>query len=662
VRAGAIGYKSIRRRDISIDAGDARELNWALAPAPAELSTVAVTASRSEEPSADAPASVSVVSGQRLVELGATRLDQALNFIPGVTLNNDNNNDVSIRGSAGISEGVGSRVLMMVDGHPLLSADGGEINFNALPLYDIDRVEVVKGAYSALYGSNALGGVINVITTPIADRPQTTIAAHYGLYDVPESDRFTHDALNYSGIDVLHSRQIGDIGVRIAVGREASTGFRQDDFSTRWVLRSKITFPARSAHPSSFYVLYTDELSGDFTGAVDDAEPYVVDSAARRDRSRYHRAAIGGTIIPWATRSMQLSVMPSIDQDDSRNQFFSDSNHDYHRATRLGTGVQLAANASPYQTIVVGGDAAHTDVVSNILGTPTLDDESLFAQDDWELTDRLRASLGVRLDEHRSSSAPVETSLSPKLGLRYRVGDETSVRASIGHGYRAASAIEQFTSTFQQGVCVVPNPNIRGERAWTGEVGATSALASWMSVDAAVFESDYSGLISPARAPSSADTFCSRGPVSFQFQNIDRARVRGADLSSHLHLMRDLVALQLNYTYLDSRNLNDPLRDPANAGRQLPYRSRNNLTGMLDLLGGLAGVDVRYRSRPAVVLEDPVEPRSDYTIVDARVAYRLRKTTLQVKALNLFQARYVDVLEHYYGAPRTVQLTALESF
>jgi outer membrane receptor for ferrienterochelin and colicins len=662
VRAGAIGYKSVRRRGVSIAAGDAHELNWALAPAPAELSTVAITASRSEELSTDAPASVSVMGGQRLVELGATRLDAALNFIPGVTLNNDNNNDVSIRGSTGVSEGIGSRVLMMVDGHPLLSADGGEIDFNALPLYDVDRVEVVKGAYSALYGSNALGGVINVITTPIADRPQTIIAAHYGQYNVPELYRFTRDALNYSGVDVLHSRQIGDLGARIAIDRQTSTGFRQDDFSTRWVLRSKITYPVRSAHPSSFYVLYTDELAGNFTGAIADAAPYVVDSAARRDQSRYRRTAVGGTIIPWATRSTQLSITPSIDHDESRNAFFSDGNRDYHRATRWGTGVQLAANAFADHTIVVGADAAHTDVVSNILGTPTLDDESLFAQDDWELTERLRASFGTRLDVHRSNGSPVESPFSPKLGFRYRLGDETSLRASIGHGYRAASAIEQFTSTFQQGVCVVPNPNIRGERAWTGEVGATSALTRWVSVDGAVFEADYTDLISPARAPSTPDTFCSRSPISFQFQNIDRARVRGADLSYHVHLPRDIVAVQLNYTYLDSRNRNDPLRDPSNAGRPLPYRSTNNLTGMLDIFGGLAGVDVRYRSRPAVVLKDPVEPRSDYTIIDARVGYRVRKTMLQLKASNLFQARYVDVLEHYYGAPRTVQLTAVESF
>ncbi len=662
VRVVAIGYRGATHRDVTLGPGETAELDWVLAPAPVELSTMAVTASRTEEQSGDAPASVAVMTGSRLVELGALRVDQALSFISGVTLNNDNNNDVSIRGSSGIAEGIGSRVLLMVDGHALLSADGGEIDFNALPLYDVDRIEVVKGAYSAAYGSNALGGVVNIITTPITDRPETIVAANYGAYNLPEAYRFTSDALNYSGVDVLHSRRIGDVGVRVGIDRTTSTGFRQDDFSERWVARSKLTYPSASAHPSTFYALYTNELGGDFTGAVSDAHPYLVDSAARRDQSRYRRLAAGATIIPWATGSAELSVTPSIDYDDSHNLFFSSGNRDYHRAARYGTGVQLVTNPWLGHTTVVGGEVAHTRVASNILGTPTLEDGGVFAQDDWEVTDELRASVGARVDMHRSSGSSTEGALSPKLGVRYRLGDETRVRASIGHGYRAPSAIEQFTSTFQQGVCVVPNPQLRGERAWSAEVGTTSALTRWASVDGAVFESDYDGLISPALAPLSAHATCAQGPLAFQFQNVQRARVRGVDVTSRAALWRELVALQLNYTYLDARNLDTPVRDPAYAGKPLPYRSNNTVTGTLDVLSGLAGIDVRYRSRPAIVLQDPVEPRRNFAVVNARLGYRARRTTLQLKASNVFQEHYVDILEHYYGAPRSLQFMAVRYF
>ncbi len=660
VRIAAIGYRAVTRRDLAIAPGERHQLDVALQRAPVQLSQMSVTASRTEEQSGQSTASVAVLTGEQLVDLGAIRVDAALRYIPGVTLNNDQNNDVSIRGSTGVAEGIGSRVLMMVDGHPLLSADGGEIDFNALPLLDVDRVEVVKGAYSAAYGSNALGGVINLITTPISDRRQTIVEADYGTYDVPEQYRFTGQGLNYSGIDIVQSQQIADVGTRIGLDRQTSTGFRQDDFSGRWVARGKFTYPNDAAHPSSFYAIYSDENGGDFTGATNDADPYVVDSVARRDQSRYRRVAAGGTIIPWATGSAELSLTPSIDYDDSQNSYYSTDNHDYHRATRYGTGAQLALDPSVDHTVVVGADAAHTNVVSNILGTPILEDEAIFAQDDWDLTDRWRGSLGARVDAHRSSGSPTEDAVSPKLGVRYRVDDETSVRASIGHGYRAPSAIEQFTSTFQQGVCVVPNPELHGETAWSGEVGATSALTRRASIDGALFESDYNGLISPVLAAASPAS-CPESALSAQFQNVDRARVRGIDLSTRIALIREWLSLQLAYTYLDSRNLDNPQQSPA-AGKPLPYRSNDNFTGSLDLLGGLAGIDVRYRSRPAVVLEDPVERRSNITVVDARLGYRIRHTILQLKAANLLQERYVDVIEHYYGAPRSLQMTARQYF
>ena len=660
IRIGAIGYGAVTRRDVALAPGERHSLDVALVRAPVQLSQMSVTASRTEEQSGQSTASVAVLTGEQLVDLGAIRVDAALRNIPGVTLNNDQSNDVSIRGSSGVAEGIGSRVLMMVDGHPLLSADGGEIDFNALPLLDVDRVEVVKGAYSAAYGSNALGGVINLITTPISDRPQTIAEVDYGTYDVPAQSRFTGQGLNYSGVDLVQSQQLGTVGTRIGLDRQTSTGFRQDDFSGRWVGRGKFTYPNGAAHPSSFYAIYTDETGGDFTGAVSDAAPYVVDSIARRDQSRYQRVAAGGRIIPWATGSAELSLTPAFDYDDSRNSYYSIDNHDYHRATRYGSGVQLALDPSIDQTIVAGGEAAHTDVVSNILGTPVLEDAALFAQDDWDFTDRWRGSLGARLDAHRSSGASTEDVVSPKVGARYRVTDETSVRASIGRGYRAPSAVEQFTSTFQQGVCVVPNPNLRGETAWSGEIGATSALTRRASIDGALFESDYRGLISPVLAASSSST-CPQSALSAQFQNVDHARVRGIDVSTRIALVRDWISLLLAYTYLDSRNMDSPERSPG-AGKQLPYRSNDNLTGSLDFLGGLAGVDLRYRSRPAVVLEDPVEQRGNITVVDTRLGIRIRHTILQIKAANLLQERYVDVLEHYYGAPRSLQMTARQYF
>src|SRR4029077_9994252 len=173
VRATLLGYRSAERADVSVDSGGARSLDFALAKALIDLPGIVVTASRAEELPQDVAASVAVLTQDALLRRGAITVDQALPFVPGVIFNNG---QMDIRGASGIAGGVGSRVLMLLDGHPILTADGGEVDFNAVPMLDLDRVEIVKGAYSALYGSNALGGVVNVITKPINPFPETIVA------------------------------------------------------------------------------------------------------------------------------------------------------------------------------------------------------------------------------------------------------------------------------------------------------------------------------------------------------------------------------------------------------------------------------------------------------------------------------------------------------
>ncbi len=80
------------------------------------------------------------------------------------------------------------------------------------------------------------------------------------------------------------------------------------------------------------------------------------------------------------------------------------------------------------------------------------------------------------------------------------------------------------------------------------------------------------------------------------------------------------------------------------------------------MLGGLAGVDVRYRTRVESVLLYPLDPRGDITVVDLRLGFRVRRTSVQVKVANLLQQRYVDVLERTEGAPRSLLVTALANF
>src|SRR5512143_38302 len=254
LRVAAVGYVADSLPDITVASADTTRVVVTMRSAAVALPGIVVTASRAPERVEDAPASVAVLSHDEAIARDVNTVDGALPFVPGVTFNGPGQMDV--RGSTGSAGGVGSRVLTLIDGHPALSGDGGEIIFEALPLLDLDQIEVVKGAASALYGSNALGGVVNLVTEPIGDRPETVIRAHFGVYHVPSRYQFTDERLNVQGLTLQQSRRIGSIGVRIGADRETSDGFQQNGQYGRWFLRAKVTSAPEAAHPWDAYMMW----------------------------------------------------------------------------------------------------------------------------------------------------------------------------------------------------------------------------------------------------------------------------------------------------------------------------------------------------------------------------------------------------------------------
>ena len=125
-------------------------------------------------------------------------------------------------------------------------------------------------------------------------------------------------------------------------------------------------------------------------------------------------------------------------------------------------------------------------------------DAAVFVQDEARLGGNLKGEAGFRADYHDATTAQSEFVVSPKIGASLRLSNSVTMRSSIGAGYRAPSAIEQFVNTFQFGFQVLPNPLLQGERSWSAEVGTSAVLWNRLQIDAAVFGSRYSNLIGPA--------------------------------------------------------------------------------------------------------------------------------------------------------------------
>ena len=641
LRVLRIGYAPAVQSGLLVPSGATLEVRIALDAVALQLAGINVTATGTAQSVGQAPVSVAVIENSELLRHSAVEVQDALPYVPGV---NVNHGEVDIRGASGVSEGVGSRVLMLLDGHPVLTGDGGEIDYEDLPILDLDRAEVVKGSQSALYGSSAMGGVINLITAPIDERPSNAMKVYYGLYNVPNEFNWGSARPDYWGLDLQHSQAIGNVGLRLALGREASEGYEQNGEFSRWLLRAKVGSMPGSTHPWDAYAIWATVRAGQFTSWPIDSEfqlhPYEVDSAALGSWNRVSHFLAGGRYAAVAGSRGLLTLEPSLTWSGVRDHMYD--SHNWHDATRAGMNAQLAFNPGSEHAVTTGVDVAETALSSSYYGAKWITDAAPYGQEEFALTGDLHFTAGVRVDYHHVDGGQAETAFNPKLAVAFSSEGPFALRASIGRGYRAPSAIEQFVSTMQQNVTVVPNPSLHGETAWSGEMGGTASLGRlWL--DAALFESWYRGLIGPANVAGQIN--------EFSFQNVQRATVRGVDATAKVNVVQRLADLSLSYLYLDTRD--------AETGLPLPYRSRHTATASVDLLGGLAGVDVRYRSRLEQVLLYPLDPRSDITLVDVRLGLRVKGVTFLARVSNLLQAKYVDVLERNEGAPRSLLVTGM---
>lgn len=637
----AAGFRTLEHPVDPLSARTA-PLTIALERALFEVPGVTVTANRGNAQPGEAPVSVAVITGDELQRRDVTNLKEALPYAQGVTFNAGH---MDIRGSSGIARGVGSRVLMLVDGHRVLGGVGSAIDFGMLPILDVERIEIVKGPHSTLFGTNAMGGVVNVITRPPIDGPRTVVRGYYGVYDTPGEMSFTEERLNMQGLQIQHARRIGGADATVMFGREGSDGFRQNGDLQRWRMRAKTVFGAESLSPLELFLSWKRDDAEEFFTWRSPERPLEVDPTQLGDWVRTTDLVLGMTASPIVNPLLKVQVRPQLHHVRSQNHFHD--NEDFHHSTRYGTDLQISRFTDGRHSFTTGAEAAYTRISSNFLEpTPDVTDLAVYIQDEIEFSESVRGTTGIRVDRHSASGVEDDLSLNPKVGIVFTPSERMSLRTSLSRGYRAPSVSEQYSSTKVFGFRVVPNLELRGESAWAGEVGATVTPNNRLWIDAGLFWSEYEGLIEVTGAPGQI--------LTFQFQNVSEARVRGLDLGAQFGLIPEKLNLRSTYLLLDTRD--------HNTERALVYRSTHNVTTTLSGWADRIALDVRYRSRADQVLAFPLDERGDITVVDLRMNTTVRDMDIRAKIANLLQAEYVDVQERNPGASRSFRITVTSRF
>ncbi|HEY6437077.1 MAG TPA: TonB-dependent receptor, partial [Ignavibacteriaceae bacterium] len=466
IEFSAIGYEKIKKENVDIK-NKSITLDVVLIEEIIETEEVIVTAGKYQQKKSDLTVSSEVIHGEEFENRNYSNLEDAIRFVPGVTMTDD---QISIRGSSGYSRGTGARALMAIDGLPFYTGDTGEIVWEMIPVTELSRVEIIKGAASSLYGSAAIGGVLNCITRNITEKPLTIINGFFGMYDRPfyQEWDWSGERRQFNGLTLSHSQQIEKFGFNISFTRLEDASYREDDDFKKYIGFLKTVYNFTPVSSLTFIANTFNKRAGQFLYWKNSQNALIPPDRNEGDRIETDRYLFGIIYSSLLNDGLLLNLRGSY----YRNYFVDNEIPANESTSNLYRGeVQLHSTFSKSVSFTGGVEGIASTVRSSLFGNPHSFQTGVYLVSDINFDFPLLASIGVRYDYSKLDTLDGTGAISPKLGLNYKLTDELVLRSAIGIGFRAPSIAEAFTSTSTAGITVKPNPNIQPEHNYTFEVG-----------------------------------------------------------------------------------------------------------------------------------------------------------------------------------------------
>ncbi len=624
LQATMIGYKRVVLKNVSVQADKTTTLDIKLSETVIETPELIVTANKRRQSIQDSPNSIGVMTSRDIEQKNQVYLNDFLQQASGV---NFVGAQINIRGSSGFSYGAGSRVLFLVDGVPVMPGDSGDIKWDLIPATQIERVEIIKGAGSALYGTNALGGVINIITKKASSKPVTNIRLSAGAYDKPLHPewQWSNELQHFNDIDVDHTRKIGPKAeILLAAGQHQSKGYRQNTESLRHNASFKWNWQPNGTHNLT---LSTNWEGGERQAGLmwrNQRQALQVSPEALGDYVESQKYSIN-LFHKWvASKNFGVHTRLSYFYNYWKNWFHD--NITASTAHKPGIEVRGDWQISENNSLIFGAEGTWDHVISGLVGTHDQTVFGFYVQNERKLVANLNLTLGLRYDNAWVDSGVFDSEINPKIGLVWKAAENIRVRASSGRGFRAPSMSERFSDSIYSGLRIIPNPELRSETAWSHEIGVNLNPTPFLYLDVAGFMSDYWDLIEPQPDENQV----------VQFINVTRARITGMETTLKTMPIPGL-SFDIGYTYMNPQDIE--------LDTTLAYRPRHLLTaGVTCTMKKLElGADFRYISRFEVVKVYPKDDRVDQKVLNVRGVYRFAAYALTLSVNNLFNYNYTQM-------------------
>lgn len=654
-----IGYATKRAK---VQANDMQLVS--LKTASEILETMTVTASKHQQRLSESTVSIEVLDTDYISSTSASSAEDVLDKVPGVQMIDGQAN---IRGGSGFSYGAGSRVMLLLDDMSAMQADAGFPNWNDLPIEATERVEVVKGASSALYGSAALNGIINLRRIQPGTKPRTEISIAHTRYSEPEEafKKWWNDdnAPKATQVSAMHAQKLGNIDLMLHGLYYDLKSFNQDTYEDRYRLGTsigyrykenwvfKISSVLNKTDNSSFF-LWANPTTGIYT-------PFS-NSTSTGKSTRFN---IDPSIKYYADNGDEHILRArfnSVDNDNNNNQG--------NTSTSINTEYQYQRDLTSALKLITGAAYTRANSDSDLFGdtTFTADNTALFAQLNYKATDKLGLVAGMRYERNVHHSPEEFGGISIpdgkvsdsrpvfRLGANYQLAEYSHIRASWGQGYRFPTITERFIVTSFSGFSIFPNPLLNPEKGWSAELGYKQGVKLFGLegfVDISFFHQEYTDMTEFVAA--------NLGGLGFQSQNIGNTVIDGLDVSlmGRIHIGPVPLSIYGGYTYIDPRyqEFSEVLQASSSSKENvLKYRSKHN--AKVDISAEYKGASLGFaynRTSHMLAIDSALEilippqltayreiNNSGYNTFNIRAGYSWRNLKLSALVNNWFNEEY----------------------
>lgn len=608
-----VGYDNIKKA-VSVAAGETKTLNISMGEQPMLLDGIVVTGTKFETKLGEQTVSLDVIKPSFIEKQNITGMDDAIKRSPGVTVVDRQPN---IRGGAGFSYGAGSRVLILQDDLPILEAGSGSPSFGSLPIENISQIEVIKGAASALYGSSAMNGIINIRTAYPTSTPVTKISFYSGVYDNPRKEYdelgnqldkkwWNKDEIqigsetidiskqkrpHFYGVQFGHRQKMGKIDLVMGGQIEKTQGFRYPDNSFR--LRTSANLRYR----------INDKISIGINGNIQTGRSdnfFLWGGSVGADK--YLPGALTG--VPTESKTFRLLIDPYFNYSDEKGnrhkilgRFYKSSNNNSNNQSNF---VNQYYAEYQYQrrfekinfTITTGAVAQYATVDAELYAEPFTTSRNIagYIQLDKKFWNKLNVSAGFRFENNHITKSKTETKPVGRFGLNYQAAEYTFIRASFGQGYRFPTIAEKFINTaLGDNLTIRPNLDLISETGYSAEIGIKQGVKLGKNINAfldiAGFYMEYSNMMEFNPDNDSLGFY-------FQSRNAGNTRIYGTEVTlfGEGKLFNKFpMSLMAGYTFIrpEYKDFTDDMaRRNSVDYNVLKYRFRHTFTSAFDVQFG----------------------------------------------------------------------------